>query len=77
MWLRLKPLAIFCSIVAPSSKSPATCSTVNWSKGKLRLNASMTQSRQWRHIAAIVDVIAVGVGEARGIEPIDAPAARR
>ena len=29
----------------PGSKSPASCSIVNWSKGMLRLNALITQSR--------------------------------
>ena len=31
------------------SKSPAICSDANWSNGLLRLNASITQSRQ-RHM---------------------------
>jgi hypothetical protein len=48
-WLRLKPVAMRCSSVALGSRSPAICSTVNWSKGMLALKASMTQSRQ-RHM---------------------------
>ena len=36
----------FLSRVAFGSRSPASCSTMNWSNGRLRLNALMTQSRQ-------------------------------
>ena len=45
MWLRLKPEAIFCSLVASGSRSPASCSIVNSSNGMFRLNAAITQSR--------------------------------
>ncbi len=44
-WLRLNPVAIFCSSVALGSKSPANCSMVNRSNGRFRLRASITQSR--------------------------------
>ena len=69
MWLRLKPLAIFCSMVGFGSRSPAICSIVNWSNGMLRLNASITQSRQGHMSRCAVDVIAVRVRVAR-IEPL-------
>ncbi len=46
MWLRLNPDAIRAESVASGSRSPASCSTVNWSKGMFALNASITQSRQ-------------------------------
>jgi len=45
-WLLLwKPVAILCSMVAPSSMSPAICSTVKSRKDISLLNASITQSR--------------------------------
>jgi len=34
-WFRLNPVAIFCSSVALGSKSPASCSMVNRSNGKV------------------------------------------
>ena len=46
MWLRLKPVAIFCSRVGSGSRSPAICSIVNSSKGLFSLNDRITQSRQ-------------------------------
>ena len=35
MFRRLKPVAIFCSVVGLGSRSPASCSIVNWSNGLL------------------------------------------
>ena len=45
MVLRWNPVAIFCSGVASGSRSPATCSMVNRSKGRSELMALITQSR--------------------------------
>ena len=45
MWLRLKPEAIFWSMVALGSRSPATWSRMNSSYGMFWLKALMTQSR--------------------------------
>ena len=42
MLRRLKPVATICSGVALGSRSPASCSMVNWSKRLLALNALMT-----------------------------------
>jgi len=47
MWFRLNPDAIFCSIVAFGSKSPASCSVVNASKGLFVLYALITYSRHF------------------------------
>src|SRR5579885_3151212 len=69
MWLRLKPVAIFWSSVACGSKSPASCSMVNSSNGILRLKALMTQSRQC-HFPGAIDVVAVGIGIARQVQPL-------
>jgi hypothetical protein len=44
--IAVKPVAIFCSSVAPGSRSPASCSIVNRSNGRSRFTASITQSRQ-------------------------------
>ena len=38
-------VASFWLTVAPGNKSPAICSTVNWSNGRLLFSASITQSR--------------------------------
>ena len=46
--LRWKPVATFCSVVGFGSRSPASCSIVNWSNGRSRLRASMTQSRYFQ-----------------------------
>ena len=35
-WLRLKPVATRCAVVGLGSRSPASCSVTNWSKGRLR-----------------------------------------
>ena len=68
-WLRLKPVAIRWSSVALGSRSPASCSTVNWSNGMFVLKASITQSRH-RHIEPLaVGLVAVGVGVAGRVEP--------
>ena len=45
MWLRLKPDAMRVESFASGRRSPASCSTVNRSKGMLSLNAPITQSR--------------------------------
>ena len=72
MWLRLKPLAIFCVDRRRSgSRSPASCSTVNWSNGMIRVERVDHPFAPARHVAAGVDVVAVRVGEAGGIEPVD------
>ena len=42
---RLNPEAICWSSVLPGKRSPASCSMVNRSKLRLRLKASITQSR--------------------------------
>ena len=42
MFSRLKPVATSCSVVGFGSRSPASCSIVNWSNGLFALNASMT-----------------------------------
>jgi hypothetical protein len=42
MFWRLNPVAMRCSVVGLGSRSPASCSIVNWSKGLLRLKALMT-----------------------------------
>ena len=44
-WLRLKPVAITWSSDGLGKRSPANCSMVNWSKGRLRLNAPINHSR--------------------------------
>ena len=70
MWLRLKPLASFCCTVALGSRSPASCSMPKRSNGMLRLKASITQSRHFHMSRCGIDVVAVGVGIAREIEPL-------
>ena len=70
-WLRWKPVAIFWSSVALGSRSPASCSTVNRSNGMLRLKALMTQSRQGHISLRGVGLVAVSVGIAGGVEPVD------
>ena len=54
-WLRLKPVATIWSNRASGSMSPATCSTVNSSKGLFAAKASITQSRQ-RHMSRAASV---------------------
>ena len=44
--LRRKPVATRWSKVAPGSRSPANCSTVNTSKGLSSFRLRITQSRQ-------------------------------
>ncbi len=44
--LRWKPVATRWLTLASGSRSPASCSTLNWSKGMSALSACTTQSRQ-------------------------------
>ena len=52
------------------SRSPASCSIVNWSNGLLALKASMTQSRYGETFMRVVAVVADGVGVAHQVQPV-------
>ena len=47
---------------------------VNWSNGRSRLKASMTQSRYFQIVRGGVDAVAVRVGVAGHVEPVPRPA---
>jgi len=55
-WLRPKPVAMRCSRVGEGRRSPASCSVTNVLYGRLRLKASITQSRQ-RHIVRVESLL--------------------
>ena len=67
---RWKPVAMSWSSVAFGSRSPASCSMVNWSNGRLRLNAADHPVAVRPHLAVVVEVYAVRVAVAGDIEPV-------
>ena len=71
MWLRLKPVAIRWSSVGLGSRSPASCSMVNRSNGMLRVERVDDPVAPRPHVALGVGLVAVGVGVAGRVEPVE------
>ncbi len=68
--LRLKPVAIRWSRVAPGSRSPAICSITNWSNGMVAIERGDDPVAPGPHGAGEVVLKAVGVGVAGAVEPV-------